>query len=75
MQVAVLERPDHVALAERPKPTPGDDEVLVRVRAVGICGSDVHYFREGRIGRYVVEQPLVLGHECAGEIALLGRVA
>jgi L-iditol 2-dehydrogenase len=72
MQVAVLERPGHVALAERPKPTPGDDEVLVRVRAVGICGSDVHYFREGRIGRYVVEQPLVLGHECAGEIVDVG---
>ena len=42
MQVAVLEAPRRVSLSERPMPTPAADEVLVRVRAVGICGSDVH---------------------------------
>jgi L-iditol 2-dehydrogenase len=47
--------------------------VLVRVRAVGICGSDVHYYQHGRIGRYVVEQPLVLGHEASGEIVAVGE--
>jgi L-iditol 2-dehydrogenase len=47
-------------------------EVLVRVRAVGICGSDVHYFRAGRIGDLVVAGPLILGHECAGEVVALG---
>jgi L-iditol 2-dehydrogenase len=46
--------------------------VVVRVAAVGICGSDVHYFKHGRIGRYVVDRPLVLGHECAGEIVEVG---
>jgi L-iditol 2-dehydrogenase len=72
MQVAILQRPGQVVQAERETPTPGVMDVLVRVRAVGICGSDVHYFRHGRIGRYVVGRPLVLGHECAGEIVAVG---
>ena len=49
-----------------------DSDVLLRVGAVGVCGSDVHYYVEGRIGRYIVEKPLVLGHECAGEIVEVG---
>jgi L-iditol 2-dehydrogenase len=72
MQVAVLERPGVVQVVERPAPEPAAGEVLVRVAAVGICGSDVHYYQHGRIGRYVVEQPLVLGHECAGTIVTIG---
>jgi L-iditol 2-dehydrogenase len=44
---------------------------LVRVRAVGLCGSDLHYYRDGRIGTSLADQPLVLGHEFAGEIAAL----
>jgi len=39
---------------------------------VGVCGSDTHYYDHGRIGRFVVEQPLVLGHEAAGEVTALG---
>jgi L-iditol 2-dehydrogenase len=72
MRAAVLQRPGVVTIEERADPEPGPDEVLVRVAAVGICGSDVHYYRHGRIGRYVVEQPLVLGHESSGTIAALG---
>lgn len=72
MRVAVLERPGVVEIVERPTPHPGAGEVLVRIAAVGICGSDVHYFTHGRIGRYVVDRPLVLGHECAGEIVEVG---
>lgn len=45
---------------------PGD--ALVRVRSVGLCGSDLHYYRDGRIGDSLAAQPLVLGHEFAGEI-------
>jgi len=41
-------------------------------RAVGVCGSDVHYYQHGRIGPYVVREPLILGHESAGRIAALG---
>jgi L-iditol 2-dehydrogenase len=72
MRVAVLERPGDIAIVERPVPRPGPGEVLVRVRSVGVCGSDVHYYEHGRIGRFVVEQPLVLGHEAGGEIVDVG---
>jgi L-iditol 2-dehydrogenase len=49
---------------ERPEPRPG--ETLVRVRAVGLCGSDLHWFGEGAIGATPLTRPLVLGHEFAG---------
>jgi L-iditol 2-dehydrogenase len=48
------------------------DEVLVRIVSVGVCGSDCHYFEHGRIGPYVVEAPLVLGHEASGVLAAVG---
>jgi L-iditol 2-dehydrogenase len=72
MRVAVLNRPGEVAVVDRPTPEPGPDEVLVRVHAVGVCGSDTHYFDHGRIGRFVVESPLVLGHEASGVIEGVG---
>jgi len=59
-------------LADVPAPEPGAGEALVRVRAVGVCGSDVHYYIDGRIGKTRATFPFVLGHECAGEIAALG---
>jgi L-iditol 2-dehydrogenase len=46
--------------------------VLVRIRAVGVCGSDVHYYMDGHIGDTHAPYPFVLGHECAGEVAALG---
>jgi L-iditol 2-dehydrogenase len=55
-----------------PFPGPVRGRVVVRVRAVGVCGSDTHYYEHGRIGRFVVEAPLVLGHEAAGEVSDLG---
>ena len=45
-----------------------DTEVLVAVKKTGICGSDVHYLVHGRIGDFVVENPMVLGHESAGVV-------
>ncbi len=48
------------------------NQILVRVKAVGICGSDIHFFEDGRIGPYVVTSPIVLGHECAGEVVEVG---
>jgi len=72
MKAAVLHRPGEIRLEQRQVPEPGPGEVLVRVRAVGVCGSDVHYYKEGRIGRRVVEKPLILGHESAGEVVALG---
>lgn len=72
MRAAVLRGPGDVAVEERPVPKAGPGEVVVRVSSVGVCGSDTHYYDHGRIGRFVVEQPLVLGHEAAGEVTDLG---
>jgi L-iditol 2-dehydrogenase len=55
-----------------PMPVPGPGEVLLKVAAVGVCGSDVHYYKDGRIGEQVVREPLVLGHEFAAWVAELG---
>jgi L-iditol 2-dehydrogenase len=71
-RVAVLHAPGDVRLEERPRPAPGSREVLVEVTAVGVCGSDVHYYEDGRIGARVVRAPLVLGHEAAGRIVEVG---
>jgi L-iditol 2-dehydrogenase len=73
MRVAVLNRPGEVEIVERQPPLPGPHEVLVRVRAVGVCGSDTHYYDHGRIGRFVVDSPLVLGHESAGVVEAVGE--
>lgn len=73
MRAAVLERAGVVSIESRRVPRPAPDEVLVKVTAVGVCGSDTHYFREGRIGEFVVDHPLVLGHEAAGVIVDVGR--
>lgn len=72
MDAAVLRRPFEVRLERRRTPEPREDEVLIQVKAVGVCGSDVHYYEHGRIGRYVVDRPLVLGHECSGVVAAVG---
>ncbi|MEV7468805.1 NAD(P)-dependent alcohol dehydrogenase [Streptomyces kronopolitis] len=72
MRAAVLHGPEQLRIEERPVPTPGPGEVLVRVEAVGTCGSDVHYYRHGRIGDFVVRAPLVLGHEAAGTVVAAG---
>ncbi|MFT5875095.1 MAG: L-iditol 2-dehydrogenase [Clostridium sp.] len=55
-----------------PLPVAKENEVLVKVEAVGICGSDVHYYQHGRIGDFVVEGDFILGHECAGEVIEVG---
>ncbi|MFC6823692.1 NAD(P)-dependent alcohol dehydrogenase [Halopelagius fulvigenes] len=73
MKTAVLTEPHEFEIEDRPRPSPGPDDVLVAVRDVGICGSDVHYYEHGRIGDYVVENPLVLGHESAGEVVDVGE--
>jgi L-iditol 2-dehydrogenase len=72
MRASLLRRAGEIAIEERPTPQPGPDEVLVAVTAVGVCGSDVHYYRHGRIGDFVVRAPLVLGHEAGGVIAGVG---
>lgn len=72
MAVSVLRGVRDLAVEERPVPVPGPGEVLVRIGSVGVCGSDVHYFRHGRIGDFVVRSPLVLGHEAGGVVTAVG---
>jgi L-iditol 2-dehydrogenase len=72
MQSVVLTGPREFETVGRDRPSPASDEVLVAMRRIGICGSDLHYFLHGRIGDHVVEEPLVLGHESAGEVLEAG---
>ncbi|TDT33911.1 NAD(P)-dependent alcohol dehydrogenase [Naumannella halotolerans] len=72
MRASVLVDTNRIEMQERPVPQAGPGEVLIRVRSVGVCGSDVHYYYEGRIGDLVVESPLVLGHEVSGVIVDVG---
>lgn len=72
MKAAVLHKARDLRLDEVPTPAYGPDDVLVRVKSVGICGSDVHYWRTGAIGDFVVREPMILGHEVAGVVAEVG---
>ena len=72
MKAAVLTKPKTIEIQEIPDPKPKPHEVLIRVKTVGICGSDLHYYEHGRIGTQVVEYPFILGHEVGGEIVEVG---
>lgn len=72
MLASLLVSPGQIELEERAIPVPEPDEVLVRVAAVGVCGSDVHFFHDGKLGDWVVTEPLVLGHESGGTIVAVG---
>ena len=65
---AVLHAAGDLRISARPMPVLGAGEVLVEVHSVGICGSDVHYYRHGQIGEHVVRDPMVLGHEAGGTV-------
>lgn len=73
MKTAVMTELRKIRMEERSTPTTEDDEVLVKIEYVGICGSDLHYFEAGRIGNFIVEPPFVLGHEAAGTIVKTGK--
>jgi L-iditol 2-dehydrogenase len=68
MQTARVHGAGDLRLHDEPMPAPGAGEALVRVTAVGVCGSDVHWWKEGHIGGDWINKPLILGHECAGVI-------
>jgi L-iditol 2-dehydrogenase len=74
VRAARLHGAHDLRLVEEPDPIPGPGESLVRVDAVGICGSDLHWFLEGRIGENLLTQPVVPGHEMGGTI-VAGRRA
>lgn len=73
MRAGLLTAVHEVQLGEAPDPRPGPRDVLVAVRSVGVCGSDVHYYLRGCIGEQVVKEfPFILGHEAAGEVVAVG---
>jgi L-idonate 5-dehydrogenase len=53
-------------------PTPGAGEVLIKLGAAGICGSDMHYYLHGRVGNFMIREPLTPGHEASGIVAAVG---
>lgn len=73
MKASFLHGIRDVRLEECPLPIPGKGEVLLQIAAVGVCGSDVHYYIEGRIGHQVVSAPIIMGHEFSARIAELGE--
>jgi threonine 3-dehydrogenase len=74
MQAIVKEKPGSgLTFADVPIPTVGDDEVLIRVRVTGICGTDVHIYDWDRWSQGRIHPPLTIGHEFAGEVVELGR--
>ena len=64
---------EKIELGEAPMPKMGPDDVLIKVQSVGVCGSDLHYYRSGAIGDFKVEFPFVLGHEAAGVVCDVGE--
>ena len=73
MKALFLDKTDLLSLRDEPLLQPlGDNDVRIKIVNVGICGSDVHYYRHGRIGGFVVNEPMVLGHEASGTVVETG---
>ncbi len=64
---------DDVRIDEVDFPQMKEGEVLIKMKSAGVCGSDVHFYKHGKIGSHVVEKPMILGHECAGEIVEVAK--
>ena len=63
MEIVEIDKPSRIS----------PDEVLVKMKYVGVCGSDVHYYNEGKIGSQVVQYPFIVGHECSGKVMAKGE--
>lgn len=69
----VLNKIDDISFEDLPSPEiEQPNEVLVEVKKTGICGSDIHYYAHGKIGNFVLNKPMVLGHESSGVVAKVG---
>ena len=73
MKVAVMTDIMTTELVEREIPEIKENEVLVKIEYVGVCGSDLHYYEQGAIGDVKAEYPFVLGHEAAGTVVEAGE--
>ena len=68
MRAAMLYAPRDLRLEHVSVPEAGDDDVLVRITTNGLCGSDIHFYKEGKLGPFVVDRPYIPGHECCGVV-------
>lgn len=73
MKRIVLNQPGQFEIQSAEIPPLGDGMALVRIHAVGICGSDMHLYRKGHIGNIQMSDPLVIGHECMGQVEAVGK--
>jgi L-iditol 2-dehydrogenase len=74
MKAVLLTGIKHFEIKQIPKPEiVHDTDVLIRIKMVGICGSDIHYYTQGRIGSQVVQFPFIMGHEAAGIVESTGK--
>ena len=71
-RACVLHAQEDVRIEEREVGEVGPRQVLVRIGAGGVCGSDIHYYWEGGIGTIRVTEPIILGHEVAGTVEAVG---
>ncbi|KAJ0174956.1 hypothetical protein K1T71_009097 [Dendrolimus kikuchii] len=69
---AVLHGPYHIKIEKWPMPEIDENEVLVKIACVGICGSDVKLYSSGKCGRDILDEPIVIGHEAAGVVVKVG---
>jgi len=73
MKAAFLTGVRQVEIRDVPEPRPaGPNDVLLGIDTVGVCGSDMHYYRTGRIGQQIVKFPWIVGHECAATVIKVG---
>ena len=72
-RVARLTAIQKIEMADAPMPKAGPGEVVVKTEYCGICGSDMHFYTHGSIGKKVAPFPFILGHECSGYVAELGE--
>lgn len=75
MDALVLERKDELSLRDFPiekAENLGPRDVRIAMKTVGVCGSDLHYYTHGAIGPFIVKEPMILGHEAAGEVVEVG---
>jgi len=74
MKAAVLTGIRQMEITDVPKPAiKNDTDVLLKIKVVGVCGSDVHYYRMGKIGSKVVQYPYLVGHECSATVEAVGK--
>ena len=73
MKAAVLTEIGKIEYTDIERPELKENEVLIKVKSVGICGSDIHFWKHGKIGNSIVEDPFILGHEFSGEVVKCGE--